>query len=201
MGEDSAKVNLLAGDEGEEEYEAVREAESEHGAECEYEWEYEDGGLWVGTVGAVEMMEGGEKSPCTAGTSASDFGGCPNGMKSDDQANRDPGGEPVEAGWWDLEMEYPSAEDEEAGAPQVEPHRHHPYEASRPGHLTTARKQGTREKRSTTTDQQCKEARQNARLRQMLSDSMGSEDESEDEERHGRCAESGRWRLELYEPP
>jgi hypothetical protein len=33
MGEDSAKVNLLAGNEGEEGY----EAESEHGAECEYE--------------------------------------------------------------------------------------------------------------------------------------------------------------------
>ncbi len=39
MGEDNAKVNLIAGDEGEEEYEAV------HEAECEYEWEYEDGGL------------------------------------------------------------------------------------------------------------------------------------------------------------
>ncbi len=98
-------------------------------------------------------------------------------------------------------MEYPSTEDEEAEALQVEPHRHHPYEASRPRHLTTARKQGTREKRGTSTDWQWKEARQNARLRQMLRDSLGSEDESEDEERHGRCAESGRWRLKLYEPP
>jgi hypothetical protein len=98
-------------------------------------------------------------------------------------------------------MEYPSAEDEEARAPQVEPHSHHPHGTLRPEHPTTARKQGTREKRGTTTDQQWEEARRNARLRQMLSDSLGSEDESEDEERPGRCAESGRWRLELYEPP
>jgi hypothetical protein len=201
MGEDSARVNLLAGDESEEEYEAVREGEGKHRAECEYKWEYEDGGLWVGTVGAVEMLEGGEESPCTADTPASDLGGCPNGIKSEDQANGNPGEEPAEARWWCLEMEYLSAKDEEAGAPQVEPHHHHPYGTSRPGHLTTARKQGTREKRGTTADQQWEEARRNARLRQMLSDSLGSEDESEDEEQPGRCAESERWRLELYEPP
>jgi hypothetical protein len=190
-------VNLLAGDESEEEYVAVREGEGEHGAEYEYEWKYEDGGLWVGTVGAVEMLEGGEGSPCTADTPASDLGGCPKGIKSEDQANGNPGEEPARAGWWDLEVEYLSAEDEEAGAPQVEPHHHHPYGTSRPGHLTTARKQGTREKRGTTADQQWEEARRNARLRQMLSDSLGSEDE----EQPGRCAEPGRWRLELYEPP
>ncbi len=197
MGEDSVKVKHLAGDQGEEEYEAVREAEGEHEDECEYEWEYEDGGLWVGTVGAVEMLEGGEKPQCTAGTSASDLGGCPNGMESDDQAI----GEPAEAGWWDLEMGDPSTEDEEAETLQVEPHRHRPYEASQPGHLATARKQGTRGKHGTSTERQWREARQNARLRQMLSDSLGSEDESEDEARHGRCTESGGWRLELYEPP
>jgi hypothetical protein len=53
MGEDDTKVNLVAGSEGEEEF----EARDEHGVECEYEWEYEDGGLWVGTVGAVEVLE------------------------------------------------------------------------------------------------------------------------------------------------
>jgi hypothetical protein len=155
------------------------------------------------------MLEGGEESPCTAGTSASDLDGCPDGGKGDGkarqgsefQANGDPGGEPAETGWWDLEMECPSVEDEEARAPQVGPPRHRPYGAPRPGYPNTAGKQGTREKQRTTADQQWEEARQNARLKQMLSDSLSSEDEGEDEERHGRFAESGRWTLELYEPP
>jgi hypothetical protein len=126
MGEDNAKVNLIAGDEGEEEYEAVYEARDEHGVECEYEWEYEDGGLWVGTVGAVEVLEWGEEAPCTTGASASVLDGRPDGVRDDDQAkqgsafqvNKDPEEEPAENGWWDLEMECPSLEDEE-----VMPHR------------------------------------------------------------------------------
>ncbi len=50
MGEDNAGVNLLAG--GEDEDEARDGGETE--GECGYEWEYEDGGWWVGTVGVVE---------------------------------------------------------------------------------------------------------------------------------------------------
>jgi hypothetical protein len=48
MGEDNAGVNLIAGDgDG-------NEAEDENEAGGEYEWEYEDGGWWVGTVGVME---------------------------------------------------------------------------------------------------------------------------------------------------
>jgi hypothetical protein len=205
MGEDNAKVNLIAGDEGEGEHETVYEAGDEHGVECEYEWEYEDGGLWVGTVGAVEMLEWGEEAPCTAGASASVLDGRPDGVRDDDQAeqgsefqvNEDPEEEPAENGWWDLELECPSLEDEEVGASQAEPPHHFPYEASRPDHLIAAGQQRTRKKPRATADRQWEEARQNAWLRQMPSDSPSSEDE----ERHGRFAESGRWMPELYELP
>jgi hypothetical protein len=65
MGENDAKVSLVTGSEAEEGF----EARDEHEAGCEYEheleWEYEDGGLWVGTVGAVEM-EWGKETPTTA---------------------------------------------------------------------------------------------------------------------------------------
>ncbi len=98
-------------------------------------------------------------------------------------------------------MECPSLEDEEVGAPQAGPLHHLPYEGSRPGHPVVAGEQGARKKQKTTADRQWEEARQNARLRQMLSDNLSSEDEDEDEERHGRFAESGRWMPELYGPP
>jgi hypothetical protein len=124
MGEDDAKVNFIAGVEGEEEYEAVYEAGDEHGVECEYEWEYEDGGLWVGTVGAVEVLEWGEEAPYINGALASDLNGHPDGVRDNDQAKQgsefqvdeDPEEEPAENGWWDLGMECPSLEDKEAGA-------------------------------------------------------------------------------------
>jgi hypothetical protein len=62
MGEDDAKVSLVAGSEAEEGFEARDEHEAECEYEHEYEWEYEDGGLWVGTVGAVEV-EWGKETP------------------------------------------------------------------------------------------------------------------------------------------
>jgi hypothetical protein len=45
MGEDDAKVSLVAGSEAEEGFEARDEHEAECEYEHEYEWEYEDGGL------------------------------------------------------------------------------------------------------------------------------------------------------------
>jgi hypothetical protein len=208
MGEGDAKVNFIAGVEGEEEYETVYEARDEHGVECEYEWEYEDGGLWVGTVGAEEVLERGEEAPGTTGALASVLnGGHSDGVRDNSQAGQesefqvdeDPEEEPAEDGWWDLGMECPSLEDEEVRALQAEPPHLPPYGASRPGHPTAAGEQRARKKQKTTADQQWEEARQNARLRQMLSNGSSSEDE--DEERHGRFAEAGRWRPELYEPP
>jgi hypothetical protein len=90
---------------------------------------------------------------------------------------------------------------EEVGAPQTEPPHCSPYVASRPDQPTAAEEQRTRKTSKTTADQQWEEARRNARLRQIFSESPSSEDENEDEERHGRFAESGRWRPELYGPP
>jgi hypothetical protein len=203
MGEDDAKVNFVAGSEGEEEYEAG----DEHGVECEYEWEYEDGGLWVGTVGAVGMLEWGEEAPATTGTLAS----APNGSRpgergsseqnkqeSDFQVDGNPEEEAVGDGWWDLEMECPGLEDgvtetSQAGFPCLPP-----CEASWSGHLNAARGQGARKRQKTMVDQ-WEEARQSARLRQMFSSGLSSEDE--DEEQHEKGAESGKWTPELYEPP
>ncbi len=100
---------------------------------------------------------------------------------------------PAGDGWWDLEVECPGLEDAEVGTLQAEPLHCFPYEASRFGHPTAAREQRARKKQKATADQQWEEARQNARLRQMLSSGPSSEDE--DEGQHGR------WTLELYEPP
>jgi hypothetical protein len=204
LGEDDAKVKFIAGVEGEEEYETGDEAGNEHEVECEYEWEYEDGGLWVGTVGAVEVLEwGGEASGTTDATASVLNGGHPEEVGDNDQAeqegdfqvNGDPEEEPAGDGWWDLEMEDPGLEDVEVGTSQVEPLRCPPYGASRLSHLTAAGEQRTRKKQKTTADQQWEEARQNARLRQMLGSGPSSEDEDEDEGQHGR------WTLKLYEPP
>ncbi len=92
----------------------------------------------------------------------------------------------------------PSLEDEAAGASQAESPCPLLYGASRLGHPSAAREQRARKKQKTTVDQ-WEEARQNARLRQVLSSGLSSEDE--DEEQHGRGAEPGRWTPELYEPP
>jgi hypothetical protein len=208
LGEDDAKVNFIAGAEGEDEYETVYEAGDGHGAECEYEWEYEDGGLWVGTVGAVEMLEWGGKASGTTDATASVLSGSHlDEVRDNDQAkregdfqvNRDP--EEGSAGdeWWDLEKECPGLEDAEVSTSRAEPPYRPPYGASRPGHPTAAGKQGARKKQKTTADQQWEEARQNAWLRQMLSSGLSSEDE--DEGQHGRWAEPGRWTPELCEPP
>jgi hypothetical protein len=56
-----------------------------------------------------------------------------------------------------------------------------------------------RKKSEATVDRQWEEARRNAWLRQLLSDD--SSEESDDEERYGRFAESGRWMTELYGIP
>jgi hypothetical protein len=205
MGEDDAKVNFIAGIEDEEEYEAG----DEHGVECEYEWEYEDGGLWVGTVGAVEVLEWGREASVTTEASASIPSDSRPGerrgsdqvkQEGDFQVDENPEEEPAGDGWWDLEMEYPSLEDREAGISQAEPPYPLPHGASRSGHPIAAGKQRARKKQRTTADQ-WEEAKQSARLRQMLSSGLSSEDEDEDEEQHGRGAEAGRWTPELREPP
>ncbi len=207
MGEDNAEVNLIAGDEDREEYEVEHEARDEHKVDGKYEWEYEDGGWWVGTVGAVEVLEGAEEASHTANVSVSTLDGGPDGVRGDDQAkqgsefqvNESPEEEPAEDGWWDLELECPSLEEGETGAPQAGLPHHFSYDAMRPDHPVATGQQRPRKRLKAIADRQWEETRQNARLRQMLSDSPSSEDE--DEERHLRFAESGRWMTELYGLP
>jgi hypothetical protein len=207
MGEDNARVNLIAGDEDKEEaevgYEVEYEVEDKYEVEGEYEWEYEDGGWWVGTVGAMEVLEWAEEAAHTADDLASAQGGGQDGVRGDSQVeqesefqvNERPEEEAAEDGWWDLELDCPSLEGGEAGAPQAGSPYHFSYSSTRPDRPVATEQQKLRKRPKATAGQQWEEARQNARLRQMLSDGSSSEDE--DEERHGRFAESGRLVSEL----
>jgi hypothetical protein len=67
----------------------------------------------------------------------------------------------------------------------------------RPPHPRGAKRKRLRKKAERTRDQEWEQARQDAWLREMLSDTSSSEDE----ERCGRFAESGRWVTELFKIP
>jgi hypothetical protein len=195
MGEDNAGVNLIAGDEDKEEaeaeYEVEYEVENEHEDEGEYEWEYKDGGGWVRTVGAVEVLEWTEEASHIANVSAPTPDGSPDRVGGDDQAKQEGEfqvNESPEDGWWDLELECPSLEEEEAGVPQDGLPHHFSYDTTRLDHPVATGQQRPRKGPQATADQRWEEARQNTQFRQMLGDSPSSEDE--DEERHGRFAES-----------
>jgi hypothetical protein len=153
-------------------------------------------------VGAVEVLKGGEEAPATTDALASVLdGGRPdekggseqNERESDFQVDGGPEKEAAEDGWWDLEVEWPDHEDAEVNSLQAEPPHCPLYGASRSDHSTAGREQRASKRQGATADQQWEEARQNARLRQMLS--SGSSSEDEDVEQHGR------WTLEFYEPP
>ncbi len=201
MGEDDAKVSLVAGSEAEE----GLKARDEHEAGCEYEheleWEYEDRGHWVGTVGAVEM-EWGKETPVTADALALPYSenlprerGTGEQIEegSDFQGEEDLTEEAAEDEWWDLRAESPYPEDVGVSAVQAEPPHRSPRKAPRPGLPTAAGEQWIRRKQESDANQQWEEARQHARQRQLMNSSFSSEDEDEEQQ--------GEWRLELYEPP
>jgi hypothetical protein len=199
MGENNAGVNLIAGDED--------ETGDESEAEGEYGYEYEDGGWWVGTVGVMETLEGtGEASRITADLGPAQ-GDDQDEVRDNSQAewerdfqvNECSEGEMAGDEWWDLEPGYSNPEREGAHAPQTESHQRLLNGMARPPRPTGAGQQRLRKRPRVTADQQWEEARQNAWLRQALSD--GTSDEDEDEERYGRFAESGRWMSELYRLP
>ncbi len=198
MGEDNAGVNLIAGDEDGD------EAEDENEAGGGYEWEYEDGGWWVGTVGVMEAPRWTTEASCTTGSLDSVQGSGQDRVRDDSQVEGgcefqvDEYSEEEMAGdeWWDLEPDCPSLKEEETGIPQAGFLQHIPHSLERPARPTGAGQQGPRKRPKVTADQQWEEARRDARLRQLLSD--GSSDKEEDEERYGRFAESGRWMSELY---
>jgi hypothetical protein len=207
MGEDNAEVNLLAGGEDEDEAGDGDEAEGETEDECGNEWEYEDGGWWVGTVGVVETLEEAEEAPCTPtglGPAQGNVQGAKGGdgqvgWEHDLQANECSEGEVAGDEWWDLEPGYPHLKEGGAHALQVEPHQRPPDDRTRPCRSAGAGRPRFRKRPRVTADQQWEKARRDAWLRQALSD--GTSDEDGDEEQHGRFAESGRWISELYGLP
>jgi hypothetical protein len=196
MGEDDAGVNLVAGDG----VETGDESEAEDG----YEYEYECGGWWVGTVGVMETLEGTGEPSCITADLEPAQGDDQDEVRGDSQAewerdfqvNECSEGEMAGDEWWDLEPGYPSLGEEGAGAPQPEPPQHLPGGLTRPPRPAGTGQRKLKKRPRAAADQHWEEARQSAWLRQMLSDATSDEDE--DEERYGRFAESGRWMSELY---
>jgi hypothetical protein len=189
MGKGDAEVNLVAGDGDETGDEGEAEDEYEYGDG--YGYEYECGGWWVGTVGAMEMPEGADE-PSGITTDQ-------NPAQGDDRDEMEDEGETAEDEQWNLESGHPSYREEGAGASLHEPPQHLPGGLMQPPQLAGAGQPRIRMRPRAASDQQWEEARHNAWLRQLLSDS--SSDEEEDEERYGRFAESGRWMTELYGLP
>jgi hypothetical protein len=106
----------VAGDGDEESFGLGDEYEDE----CEYEWEYEDGGLWVGTVSAAADLEGGEGALPATGARAlalsedrleegETLGSCE--KESDFQGEGRNEEEAAGDGWWDQRSESPEPED------------------------------------------------------------------------------------------
>jgi hypothetical protein len=197
MSGSDAKVSLIAGSEDEE----GLEIGDEYGDECEYEWEYEDGGLWVGTVSAAEDMEGDGEAPAKAdaralapGESQLEEKGADesNERESDFQVNGGAEEEAVGGGWWDLRPESPDLEDAEVNTLLATIPHCLPHGLSRSRHLTTG-EQRAKERQEAAADQQWEEARHRARLRQMADGGLSSEDDDE--------GQPGEWRPESFEPP
>jgi hypothetical protein len=207
MGEVSAGVNLVA------------EGESELEEDEDEEW-------WVGTVGAVEASEEMSESEPEGETQFTT-----NIFASDDDPelgdeaecplDAHTQGEPGEDRWWSPEPPQPSSEEDEEevqylvrvlglesrGAKPVferalvglkedviAPGK---LQKERPPHPRGAKRKRLRKKVEKTRDQEWDQARQDAWLREMLSDTS----DSENEERCGRFAESGRWITELFKIP
>jgi hypothetical protein len=154
MSESDAKVSLVAGSEDEE----GLEGGDEYGDECEYE----DGGLWVGTVSAAERPEWGGEAPITAdiralapseGQLEEGKTGESNERESDFQVDGGAEEETVEGGWWDLRPESPDLEDARVSTLLAGILHCLPHGLPRPGHPTTGG-QWARERQEAAADQQ-----------------------------------------------
>jgi hypothetical protein len=178
-----AKVSLVAGDEDEESFGVAEEYENE----CEYEWEYEDGGLWVGTVSAAADLEGsGEGRSEEEGADES----CE--REGDFQANEGVEEEAVGDGWWDVRSESPELEDTGVNTLLAGVLHRPPHGPPRPWR-PAAGEQWTEEGQGTAAEQRWEEAGHRARLRGATDGGLVSEDDDEEQ--------LGGWRLELFEPP
>jgi hypothetical protein len=169
MGEENAGVNLIAED---------RDGEDEGEDEDEDKDEYEDEGWWIGTVGVMEMPDQVEEGP-----------GYPPSDCSADEAAEDE--------WWSLGPIRPNPGRGGAGAQRPGAPQSPPGNTARVPCPVSAKRRKLRKRPETTLDRDWEEARRNAWLRQMLSDTSSDEDE----ERYWRFAESGRWMTELFEIP
>jgi hypothetical protein len=154
-------------------------------------WEYES--LWVGTVSAVDAPEGA--SDVTSATTDQEPGQESNQSGAEEETTED-----GDAQWGQRTGPACGA----TNTPREPGHgpAHHPNgdrtQKLRPRRRTPGRP-GHKAGPGRTEDQQWEEARRDAWLRQLLSDD--SSDESDEEERYGRFAESGRWMSELYGIP
>jgi hypothetical protein len=201
MGEENVGVNLVA------------EGESKIG-EDEDEDKDEDEGWWVGTVGVAEMPGQEEGTLDEMVESEPEKGVRCASAKSDYRLEEEPecssddclADELAGDGWWSPGLSQPYSV--EGGAEtQHSPAKQLPHSkliaASEGPHVgqsscfTGAKRRRPRKKPETTIDQEWEEVRQDAWLRQMLSDASSDEDE----ERYGRFAESGRWMSELFKIP
>jgi hypothetical protein len=144
MGKGDAEVNLVAGDEDEAGDEG--EAEDGYGYEDEYEnedgygYEYECGGWWVGTVGAMEMPEGADEPSGTTTDQGPVQGDGRDEVEGEGRAEWEHNlqvdeclkGEMAENEQWNLEPGHPSPREERADASPHEPPRHLPGGLTRP---------------------------------------------------------------------
>jgi hypothetical protein len=155
------------------------------------EWEYES--LWVGTISAVEVPGGADDITNTSTGQGSsqevDQGEVEGETTGDESQQRDQEASQAEgAAGMSREAGHRSARRLNDG--RMRKPRPRPRMPSR---------SGLRARPEQTKDQQWEEVRHNAWLRQLLSDD--SSDESDEEERYGRFAESGRWMSERYGIP
>jgi hypothetical protein len=196
MGEEGAGVNLVAEDEGE-----VGDEEDE-----DEEW-------WVGTVEVTEGRdEGGEALKEIDESGSADEVE----YSSDTHFPK----ELEEDGWWNPEPSQPCSEDDEEGVQRhmrvlgPEPWGVEPVLGSvvtgskgdvavpeklqrgRLPHPRGAKRKRSRKEAKRSRDQEWEQARQDAWLRERLSDTSSSEEDS-----YGRFAESGRWISELFKIP
>ncbi len=146
----------------------VAEDESENGGEDESRDEDEE--WWVGTVGMSEVQESGEEDSVEMKGSESEGEACPTGESEKDR-------------WWS-----PRAP---RLAPKVASGKPETGRRSPPRAIKRRR---LRKKEEETRDQEWERARQDAWLREMLSETSSSED---DEGGSERFAESRKWMSEL----
>jgi hypothetical protein len=185
MGEDNAGINVVAGDESEDEDE-VRE-------------EDEDEGWWVGTIGATEMpgwvREAPRDAPGMGQARDEDLGVAGGDGQIQHEHEPMPGGcaagEMAEDEWWELESDCLGPKEERSDAVWPEVMQLSLGATVWPARPGSTDRQGAKRRPRADTDRSWEEAGQSTWGRQLLSDDSSDEDESE--VRCGRFAESGRW--------